>query len=252
MGQVVLPNIISRDSLCKFLVTVAHWRSGTLMIYPDVPGVQMSCRNLTRKACSKYSSPNNGCLWHANHIAFILQSIQNGIVGSVWYVMSYLCPYLQKRHISKIIKYPLFLGRVNLYCKVYILYVVSLFMSHFYRIHYLCRVYHQNMRMHDDVIKLKYFPRYWSFVRGIHRSPVNSPHKGQSRGALMFTLICARINGLSKQWWGWWFKTPSRLLWRGFAPCRGLLWLGTILYHAYPSRRFHYHWSNLTIDPSGH
>ena len=48
---------------------------------------------------------------------------------------------------------------------------------------------------HDDVIKWKYFPRYWPFVRGIHRSPVNSPHKGQWRGALMFTLICARING---------------------------------------------------------
>ena len=31
----------------------------------------------------------------------------------------------------------------------------------------------------DDVIKWKYFPRYWPFVRGIHRSPVNSPHKGQ-------------------------------------------------------------------------
>ena len=49
--------------------------------------------------------------------------------------------------------------------------------------------------MHDDVIKWKHFPRYWPFVRGIHRSPVNSPHKGQWRGALMFTLICVRING---------------------------------------------------------
>ena len=39
------------------------------------------------------------------------------------------------------------------------------------------------------------FPRYWPFVRGIHRSPVNSPHKGQWRGALMFSLICAWING---------------------------------------------------------
>ena len=48
---------------------------------------------------------------------------------------------------------------------------------------------------HDDVIKWKHFPRNWPFVRGIHRSPVNSPHKGQWRGALMFTLICARING---------------------------------------------------------
>ena len=32
---------------------------------------------------------------------------------------------------------------------------------------------------HDDVIKWNYFPRYWPYVRGIHRSPVNSPHKGQ-------------------------------------------------------------------------
>ena len=48
---------------------------------------------------------------------------------------------------------------------------------------------------HDDVIKWKHFPRNWPFVWGIHRSPVNSPHKGQWRRALMFTLICARING---------------------------------------------------------
>ena len=48
--------------------------------------------------------------------------------------------------------------------------------------------------VHDDVIKWKHFPRYWPFVRGIHRSTVNSPHKGQWRGALMFSLMCARIN----------------------------------------------------------
>ena len=44
---------------------------------------------------------------------------------------------------------------------------------------------------HDDVIKWKHFPRYWPFVREIHRSPVNSPHKGQWRGALMFSFNCA-------------------------------------------------------------
>ena len=49
--------------------------------------------------------------------------------------------------------------------------------------------------MHDDVIKWKHFTRYWPFVRGIHRSPVNSAHKGQWCGALMFSLICAWING---------------------------------------------------------
>ena len=47
---------------------------------------------------------------------------------------------------------------------------------------------------HDDVIKWKHFPRYWPFMRGIHRSSVNSPHKGQWRGALMFSLICAWMN----------------------------------------------------------
>ena len=47
---------------------------------------------------------------------------------------------------------------------------------------------------HVDVIKWKHFPRYCPFVRGIHRSPVNSPHKGQWRGTLMFSLICARTN----------------------------------------------------------
>ena len=62
---------------------------------------------------------------------------------------------------------------------------------------------------HDDVIKWKHFPRYWPFVRGIHRSPVNSPHNGQWRGALMFSLICTWIDG-----WGWWFETLSHPLWR--------------------------------------
>ena len=47
---------------------------------------------------------------------------------------------------------------------------------------------------HDDVIKWKHFPPYWAFVRGIHRWPGNSPYKGQWRGALMFSLICAWIN----------------------------------------------------------
>ena len=50
--------------------------------------------------------------------------------------------------------------------------------------------------VHDDVFKWKHFPRYWPFVRGIHRSPVNSPHNGQWRvWALMFSLICTWING---------------------------------------------------------
>ena len=48
---------------------------------------------------------------------------------------------------------------------------------------------------HDDVIKWKHFMSYWPFVRGIHRSPGNYPHKGQYRGALIFPLICGWTNG---------------------------------------------------------
>ena len=69
-------------------------------------------------------------------------------------------------------------------------------------------------QLHEDVIKWKHFPRYWPFVGGIHRSPVNSPHKGQWRWALMCSLICALNKRLSKQSWGWLFETPSLLLWR--------------------------------------
>ena len=56
-------------------------------------------------------------------------------------------------------------------------------------------MYHHLSVYYDDVIKWKHFPRYWPFVREIHRSPVISPHKGQWRGALMFSSICVWING---------------------------------------------------------
>ena len=51
------------------------------------------------------------------------------------------------------------------------------------------------MSNHDDVIEWKHFPRYWPFVGGIHRSSVNSPQKGQWRGASMLSLVCTWING---------------------------------------------------------
>ena len=45
----------------------------------------------------------------------------------------------------------------------------------------------RSVENHDDVTKWKHFPRYWPFVRGIHRSQVNSPHKSQWHGAMMFS-----------------------------------------------------------------
>ena len=58
------------------------------------------------------------------------------------------------------------------------------------------RIFHAatSSHVHADVIKWNHFPRYWPFVRGVHRSPVNTPHKGQWRRAVMFSLICVWIN----------------------------------------------------------
>ena len=76
--------------------------------------------------------------------------------------------------------------------------------GHFEKCHLISRcVFHfvvnQNndklLIYHYDVIKWKHFPRYWPFVRGIHRRPVNSPHKSQWHGVLMLSLIYAWING---------------------------------------------------------
>ena len=70
-----------------------------------------------------------------------------------------------------------------------------------------------SLLLHDDVIKWKYFPCYWPFVWEIHRSLVNSPHKGQWRGALMFSLIW-KNKRLSKQSTGGWFEKLSHSSWR--------------------------------------
>ena len=52
--------------------------------------------------------------------------------------------------------------------------------------------------------QMETFSALWPFVRGIHWAPVNSPHKGQWRVALMIFYL--RLNKrLSKHWWGWWF-----------------------------------------------
>ena len=53
--------------------------------------------------------------------------------------------------------------------------------------------------IHDDDFTWKHFSRYWPFVRGIHRSPVNSPHKGHWHSTDVFFDL--RLNKrLSKQW----------------------------------------------------
>ena len=81
-----------------------------------------------------------------------------------------------------------------------------------YSVHALARALF--LANHDDVIKWKHFPRYCPFVRGIQRSSVNSPQKGQWRGASMFSLIGTWKKRLSKQSKRRWFETFLCSLWR--------------------------------------
>ena len=56
-------------------------------------------------------------------------------------------------------------------------------------------LYMQKRNKHHDVIKWKHFPRYWPLLRGINQCLVDSPKKGQWRGALMFSSICTWTSG---------------------------------------------------------
>ena len=62
-------------------------------------------------------------------------------------------------------------------------------------------------QMSSNVIKWKHFPCCWPSV------PVNSSHKGQLRGALMFSLICTRINGWVNNREAGDLRPQSRPLW---------------------------------------
>ena len=48
---------------------------------------------------------------------------------------------------------------------------------------------------HGAVINWNIFHVTRPFVRGIHLTPVDSPHKGQRRAALMFSFIYGWVNG---------------------------------------------------------
>ena len=63
-------------------------------------------------------------------------------------------------------------------------------------------------------------------VWGIRRSPVNSPHKGQWRGAVFFYLICAWING--------WVNNREA----GDLKCHRAHWGVSVLYGKYKGLRY--------------
>ena len=53
---------------------------------------------------------------------------------------------------------------------------------------------------HDDVIKWKHFPRYWTVMRGVHRWPTQRP---VTRSFDVFIDLCLNKRQ-SKQSWGSW------------------------------------------------
>ena len=102
---------------------------------------------------------------------------------SEWYDCNHIC-YLQwNRKVVTVITYIFIIPRFHSDAKIKI--STTLF-----------RISHAiNFIILDNVIKWKHYWRYWPFVRRINRLPVNSPHKGQWRGPLLFPLICGWING---------------------------------------------------------
>ena len=121
---------------------------------------------------SESESERGSCRYIINEL------LEQNLFVTPFYVLIF-CSFLSSpSHFTLII-----LCRLTLFYQQYIG-LVQLQVFNYTRVHCNSRWRHQK----------KTFSRYWPFVRGIHRPPVNSPHKGQWRGALMFSLVCVSIN----------------------------------------------------------
>ena len=70
----------------------------------------------------------------------------------------------------------------------------------------------ENNSIHDDVIKWKYFPRYWPFVRGIHRHRWIPLTKASDAELWFFTYAGLNTWVNNREAYDL-FETPSRPLW---------------------------------------
>ena len=111
----------------------------------------------------------------------------------------------------------------------------------------------QSIRRRTMMTSWKQLLRYWPFVRGIHRFPVNSPRKRPVTWSFDVFFDVHLNNRLNRHWWGWWFETPSCPLWRQCnahdAEITSLLPFDLIIMlvlHCVPTRmlpnQFHTHW----------
>ena len=62
--------------------------------------------------------------------------------------------------------------------------------------------------------QMETFSALLAFCAGNSPVPGEFPSQRQVTRSFDVSLICALNKRLSKQSWGWWFETPSRLLWR--------------------------------------
>ena len=90
------------------------------------------------------------------------------------------------------------------------IYVILLRQAHFTQAY----ITWNNKKSHDDVIKWETFSALPAICAG--NSPVTGEFPAQRPLTWSFDVFFElRLNQrLSKQWWGWWFETPSGSLWR--------------------------------------
>ena len=111
----------------------------------------------------------------------------NGLVFR-WLIHIIICVFFMF-----ILKYPTINDTIAHYLPLGSLWQLGQHGHYFGRPH--VAIWIHNLADHDDFVKWKHVPHYLPFVRVMHRSPVNSPHKGQWWGALLFPWICAWTNG---------------------------------------------------------
>ena len=71
-----------------------------------------------------------------------------------------------------------------------------------------------NTFIYHEVLSCRHFPHYWSRVRGIRPSPVDSLAKGQWCGALIFALRSAWIRARRNCWLsGDWVTMTLTVMW---------------------------------------
>ena len=95
---------------------------------------------------------------------------------------------------------------------------------------------------HDDVIKWELFPRYWPFVRGIYRSPVNSLTKASD--AELWCCLWPAPEQMVVQT----LETP--VIWDAIVPIMTSLWCFYLVLLSVDSWKFARHYNTVIIIAS--